>query len=280
MRITHAASLLSLLVVATPAVGQEWFKNPEIDYWNEGRKPKPAKADPEKPKSSEAPQPAGEPPFQWEDYEDPSTDAFWDDGGNYRPPRPLRVAAANPTPENVGRYLRWQKRKIQAISTLQAEVTRQVGVVPEGVELEPGGRVVATRDDGVVDADAAEQAAILDRNPEPIDWRRVEIVFFYSSDCPHCRASVETARALRQQGSKVIPVQVDWQKHAPLMPTSVPYTADIAKEQPVDAVPLWVVAYHGNRITLEGEVSLQTIEVSLKYAEEHQQVGEQQASVQ
>jgi hypothetical protein len=259
MRTARAAFSLSLLLLATSsATAQEFFAHQELDYWREAQ---PQGSPPRKPAGPErSARRAEDQDFRWEDYEDPATAAFWDDGGNYTPPRPLRAAAADPTPENVAKYLRWQKRKLETIAALQQEVARQLGADARQTVLDPRG-----------------QAQLLDENPEPVDWARVEILFFYASDCPHCQASVATVHELEQRGAKVIPVQTDWQKRPPLLPGSVQYTAEIAKEQPVDGVPLWVAGYGGDRLTMRGEVSVRSIEVTLKMAE--QQKRERVAAV-
>jgi hypothetical protein len=96
----------------------------------------------------------------------------------------------------------------------------------------------------------------------------VELVLFYSSDCPHCQASVAIVEELEGLGAKVIPVQTDWRTRPPLIPGSVNYTEEIAREQPIDAVPTWVAAYRGDRLTMQGEVTVQSIETTLKMAQQ------------
>ena len=260
MRTAPVVCSLSLLIAAAPGAAQEFFREPELNFWNEPR--------PERPTPVAAPAERGErgvrrldeQDFRWEDYEDPSSTAFWDDGGNYVPPRPLRMAAANPTPENVARYLGWQKRKLATIAALQEEVSRQVGAEEASTALNAVRAPAPTPRDGVA---APGEAAL--------DWRRLEILFFYSSECPHCQASLGTVRELEQRGAKVIPVQVDWKKNPPLFRDSVPYTAEIAKEQPIDGVPTWIAAYGGQRFTMQGEVSVRSIEVTVNVTEQQKQ---------
>lgn len=249
MRTARAACSLSLLLaLSSSARAQEFFAQQELDFWNEAQPRRSPRRSAERPGRSG--QGAQEQDFRWEDYDDPTTAAFWDDGGNYTPPKPLRVAAADPTPENVAKYLRWQKRKLETIAALQQEVARQLGTEPQRTVLDP-----------------AAQAQLLEDDGSPIDWRRVDVLLFYASDCPHCQASASIVRELAERGAHVIPVQTDWQKRPPLFAGSIQYTAEIAKEQPVEAVPLWVAAYGGDRITMQGEVSLRSIEVTLKMAE-------------
>lgn len=272
MRTAHAVSSRSALLIvllATRAAGQEFFPHQELDFWNEGAPRRVARAAPARPGAAAGlamPAPAPRSPardddgeFRWEDLEDPTTAAFWDDGGNYVPPRPVRIAAADPTPDNVARFLRWQKRKLAAISALHAEVKRQVDADA------PPRRAPAP---GTVVADAATQARLLAEAPEPIDWSRLELLFFHAAACPHCQESVATVRELERLGARVIPVQTDWREREALLPGSVPYTAEIAREQPIDAVPTWVASYGGDRVTMQGKVTVQSIEVTLKLSEQ------------
>lgn len=250
MRTALVACWFSVTAIAPSAArAQGFFTQPEIDYWNEAKAKRAAEA-PERPSR---PLDAGE--FRWEDYDDPTTDVFWDDGGNYVPPRPLRVAAADPTPANVAKYLHWQRRKLEVITSLNQEVAKQIGEEP------------STPQPSVLPKPASivpQQAPAMRQAGPPIDWNRVELVFFYSSECPHCQASLGTVNALQALGAKVIPVQMDWRQRPPLLPGSVHYTAEIAKEQPVDGVPTWVAAYRGDRLTMQGEMTVESIETALK----------------
>ena len=257
MRTALVACWLSAATVA-PAAGRAegFFVGQELDYWDEvqGRRTADAAKASDRPLR---PLDAGE--FRWEDYDDPTTDVFWDDGGNYVPPRPLRIAAADPTPENVARYMRWQKRKLDVIATFQQEVARQTGM--------PTGRGLATTAGGRVSVPPGDAETIRQRGA-PIDWRRLDVVFFYASSCPHCAASVDTVRELERLGARVIPVQTDWREREPLLPGSVQYTAEIAKEQPIDAVPTWIASYGGDRLTMQGRVTVQSIELTVKMAQQ------------
>jgi hypothetical protein len=263
MRTALVACWLSAAAVAPgEARGQAYFHQQDLDYWNEVERGSRSEAE----QASDRPlRPLDAGEFRWDDYEDPKKDVFWDDGGDYIPPRPLRVAAADPTPANVARYLRWQRRKVEVIERLNREVSRQSGR-PERAPAMTAPAAARTPPPSV--AVQPQEAASIRQGGAPIDWRRVELVFFYSSDCPHCQASTSTVEALEGLGAKVIPVQMDWRKRPPLLPGSVNYTAEIAREQPIDAVPTWVAAYRGDRLTMQGEVTVQSIETTLKMAQQ------------
>jgi len=265
MRTALVACWLSAAAIAPCAARAEGlFPQPEIDYWNEQAEARRTAAAARPSERPLRPMDAGE--FRWEDYEDPTTDVFWDDGGDYVPPRPLRVVAADPTPANVARYLRWQQRKLEVISALDEEVARQLASAPKRARPAPAQQRAV----------APGEAEAIRQGGAPIDWRRLDVVFFYSSDCPHCQASVETVRALEGLGARVIPVQTDWRQRPPLLSGSVPYDEQIAREQPIEAVPTWIASYGGDRVTMQGAVTVQSIEVTLKMAQQQQEQQQQQ----
>ncbi len=127
----HVVFLISAISLSASA--QEFFEGTDLDYWNQGPRPMSMplyKKSESKPRLSLLPngsvirqRDAGE--FNWKDYEDPASDVFWDDGGEYVPPRPMRVAAANPTSENIARYLAWQKKKLAVITSFEQEIAKQ-----------------------------------------------------------------------------------------------------------------------------------------------------------
>lgn len=280
MRTALAACWISACVALGPsrARAQEFFVTPELDFWGEGgagRAPaRPAAA------GGEGRHPVrkiDERPFRWEDYADPSNEAFWDDGGDYIPPRPLRVAAANPTPENIANLLRWQRRKLEAISQVQAEVARQMATDPDATAPAPDPIAGFVRPTSGAPTAAAVGGAAAEGGGgvAPIEWAQVSLVLFYSASCPHCRASVATVQELERRGATVIPVQVDWEENAPLFPGSAHYTAELAEVQPVDSVPTWVASYAGNKATMQGRVTVESIEKTLKLSQVQAQLNQQ-----
>lgn len=251
--------------------------NPELDYWGEGAPGRaPARRASAGAADSHPVRKIDERPFRWEDYQDPSSEAFWDDGGDYIPPRPLRVAAANPTPENIANLLRWQRRKLETIAQVQAEVMRQVASDPEASAAPPAPLAGFQRPASGAPAGTAAGAAAGDvaGAVAPIEWPQVSLVLFYSASCPHCQASVATVHELERRGATVIPVQVDWEENAPLFPGSARYTAELADAQPVDSVPTWVASYAGNKATMQGRVTVESIEKTLKLSQVQAQLNQ------
>jgi hypothetical protein len=267
MPTTPAALRRSALAVllagaATGAHAQEYFAHDELDYWRD-YKGEAAAPQQNAPRPSVVERPAvrriDQQPFDWRDYENPETEQFWDDGGDFVPARPLRIAAANPSPENVQRYLEWQRRKLEVIGVLTGAVAKVGGAQPVTPPAAPP-----------VPARAASSMSLaigpggVVPGAEPVVWSEAELVVFYRSDCPHCLASIPTVDALRAQGAKVVPVQVDWRDRPPAFEGSVPYTAEIAAVELVEAVPMWVANYRGNRAVMQGEMSLRAVEVTLQ----------------
>jgi len=271
MRTQLAAFLLSSALLA-PAARAQFFQESDLDYWNEQSTRQAAKP---------AQEASAVPPAAGSDFEDPTTEAFWREGP-YVPPQPVIEAAANPTPANVSKFLRWQRKKMDLLAAFQAEVTRQVSIetpLPAPISRTPpviGGLPGPTG--GVQSGATGLSPQLLGPDTSalasaPVEWAQVKILFFYESRCPHCQASVGTVEQLRQRGATVIPVQVDWQQRPPLFPESVPYTKEIAQRQLVESVPLWVATYRGERASLSGEVSVQSIERSLQVSQVKQQAA-------
>lgn len=246
-------SLVTMVSVHTSAVAQEFFGGSDLDYWNEGVKPmaKPRLLDPTPtPKTPNAmaqtPIPGGSvirqmdsKPFDWKNYEDPKSDAFWDEGGDYIPPRPFRVVAAEPTPENVARLLQWMQKKMTLTKNLEA--TLKGNGAPDGMK---GAQVKRISSEG-------KQDAVL--------WKKVQIVYFYQSSCPHCQKSTPVVAELRRLGAQVIPVQLDWKTQQPLETGSVKYDSALAAAHPISGTPTWVVSYQGATEEIQGETSIEAI---------------------
>lgn len=274
MRTQLAAFLLSSALLA-PAARAQFFQESDLDYWNEQSARQAAKPAP----SQSA---AGVPQAASSDFEDPTTEAFWREG-QYVPPQPVLEAAANPTPANVSKFLRWQRKKMDLLAAFQAEVTRQVSIeTPLPAPISRTSPVIG----GLAGPAGGVRSGATGLGPQlvgpdspasasapAVDWAQVKVLFFYESRCPHCQASVGTVEQLRQRGATVIPVQVDWQQGPPLFPESVPYSKEIAQRQLVESVPLWVATYRGDRASLSGEVSVQSLERSLQVSQVKQQAA-------
>jgi thiol-disulfide isomerase/thioredoxin len=245
---------------------QEFFNGTDIDYWKEGLKPmaKPLYTSEKDLEASLSPTPNPSPvptllptllpsgslirqrdslPFSWKDYESPSSDVFWDDGGDYVPPRPFRVVAAEPSPTNVRHYLRWIETK--------DGVVRKLGVAINGYK---GGA-----ETHVVSANLPVEKKEAKNLPK-VDWRKLDVVYFYQSSCSHCRASLPVVAELQAKGARLVPVQMDWRSNTPIISGSAQYDSELAKEYPVASTPTWVFSYEGKKIQRQGTLSLGEIQ--------------------
>jgi len=217
----------------------QYFEGRDIDYWQEGkrvqdrlsprawREPVERKAG-EKPGSGEKSETfsgstlvrqgdARE--FRWERYRDPRSAEFWDDGGDWIPPRPFREAAANPTPENVTQYLAWQGQKTQVVSGFQNALSK------------------------------FNVAATFDR------WSELRIAYFYQSTCSACRSAKDVVEQAKAKGVKFTFVQLDAGANPPLHEPSIPYSEEWKKNFNVEATPTWSLKLGPRTATFTGAVS-------------------------
>lgn len=212
--------LLSSKAWASP---YNFFNGRDIDYWNEGRQiqnpilSSPTLSEPQIGTNLIRSQDAK--PFAWENYQDPSKAEFWDDGGDWIPPRPFREAASNPTRENIRSYLNWQEQKALLVARFQK---------------------------------ALDQSASQEESPIP--WQEVKVLYFYQSSCPHCQGSRALIEELQKKGVVFTFVQLD--QEPPLHHPSIPYDQSWAQEFSVSVTPTWVIKYQDHVTTRTGSLSL------------------------
>lgn len=245
-------ALLSNLVGWSPAFAQDgaaalfgFFDGRDIDYWVEGR----LVSNPLMLGGGESPSlPSGAPfsgsslvrsgdsqPFTWDAYQSPKSPEFWDDGGDWIPPRPFREAVAVPTPSNIDQYLAWQGRKAEVLSKFQTALAqRAAGLLPK----EP----------------AKPKTAQVE--PQQVPWDQIKIAYFYQSSCPHCQASAETIESARRFGAQVTFIQLDHRSSPPLHTPSLPYDQDWNKAFSVTSTPTWIFSFHGQPRKHTGAMSL------------------------
>jgi len=244
--------LISYIGFATHAANaQQFFGGTDLDYWRDGPKPLSQPlyhagnvTQEMTPTPTPIPQPSDSVirqkdnlPFSWKDYESPNSDVFWDDGGSYIPPRPFRIVAADPSAENVTRYLQWNEKKDQVLKRMMSAIAAQkpsVALLPPK-QQEPKVKKV-------------------------VEWRALEVVYFYQSSCSHCQASMPLVEELKAKGARVIPVQLDWKQNPPLLAGSTRYEGELAREYPVEVTPTWVFSYRGKRFERQGEISAETLD--------------------
>ena len=166
-------------------------------------------------------------PFTWSRYDDPRLAEFWDDGGDWIPPRPFREAASNPSAENINRYLAWQRRKAQVTQRFQQALVKQ------------------------------DQAALEQELQLP--WKQLQVTYFYQSICSHCQSSKGFVEDLQKKGVSFTFVQLDYGQNPPLHDPSVPYSESLAQRFPIEATPTWHIRLGSRSLTHVGEISLKKL---------------------
>lgn len=231
-----------------------YFQGKDIDYWREGKTVKPlvpgltsSKEDLQKPlptgsiiRQSDAL------PFDWRRYEDPKHPEFWDDGGDYVAPRPLREAVANPTPENLEKYAAWQAKRLVVI----AEFNQRL--VTHSLSQESSRTLSLSQ---TTHSTSNFVTSMPGKKEKKIDLREVSLLYFYQSSCPHCRASEAQVQALQQKGVNVTFIQLDGPENPPLHHPSVSYSAQHSKHFAITATPTWIFRRGANAVRLQGTQS-------------------------
>ena len=248
------ALLISTIFVATAQAQTgtggpfAFFGGADIDYWREGKRVHDGLTLVATPESTATPasgknekssfsgstlvREADAKAFSWDAYRNPQAPEFWDDGGDWIPPRPFREAAANPTAKNIDEYLEWQVRKTHVVNRFQAALTR------EGNKLSPGRK---EKDLGA---------------PKVVNWQKLRIAYFYQSSCPHCRASAPVIEEAQRRGARVTFVQLDAREQPPLHAGSVAYDASWAKEFAISSTPTWILKSGQKTESVTGALTL------------------------
>lgn len=226
--------LLSVLLVAVNAYAANdlwnWFGGRDIDYFTEGKKVK----DPLRPEikfqKNERHVSKGrlpirdydKLPFDWADYEDPSSPVFFDEGGDYIPPRPYQILAANPTRENAAKLKRWQQKKAETTAMMQKLLLH----------------------------DEEEE-----RRLASVKWRDVGVYYFYSSTCSVCREEAPVLKEMEALGVQITPIQIDYESQPALYPKSLNYDIHFQKSFEINVTPTFVVFGNNTSRRWEGYTS-------------------------
>ena len=219
--------MLWMLLATDLALGGTWFEG-VLDYW--GGKPygPPATVAAEAPLEAEgAERDRVEPPsneVDWDVLLDPTSEAFWREGDHVPPPA-MMALIRDPTPENVARYRAWELKKMEAT-----------------------GRIAQL----LVDAE----------KPPPVDWRGVQVVYFYASSCGYCKKNAPVVRELLELGADVMPVHLD--RPSPDYPTSTPWSPEMAQLVDVIGTPTWVLVVDGERKVVRGYADRERLERRFK----------------
>ena len=243
-----------------------YFGGRDLDYWNEGKRVQKSfpstksNAQSNGQKNANLPPPTGSIirqrdalPFDWKNYENPSSPEFWDDGGEYVAPRPLREAVANPTKENVDKYLDWQAKRLEVLATFNQKVANQAlsGLLNQAPVPNSVSGSATTRQTNV-EVPAPQR--------KPIPWREIELLYFYQTSCPHCRESKPVVEELVRRGVRVSFIQMDADKNPPMHTRSVPYSRRHSEQFAVTSTPTWIFRRRNEVLRLSGSQSLLDLE--------------------
>ena len=224
-----------------------YFNGKDIDYWSEGKSvssqlPKKTKLIPE---NAEFSQPhfsirqRDSLPFDWNNYQNPSSPEFWDDGGDYIAPRPLREAVSNPTAENLDKYAAWQAKRIVLIAEFDQKLSARRGIEQ---------------------AEKSKNKKGAKKKIAHLNLREIQLMYFYQSSCTHCRAEKNHVESLARQGIQVTYIQLDSDTLPPLHKNSVPYSKTLSKQFQISATPTWVFRRREKTAQLQGAQSDEAIQ--------------------
>ena len=270
----------------------EFFKT-QIDYWGEGRTNSAPKSSniseqrqtivtqntPSESKSIIRQQDGKK--FSWENYigdEALKNPEFWDDGGDYVPPRPFRELAANPSAENAKNFLSWMYQKnaaTDAVSKALKNASNAKTLASSNDEpyttsqLTPPQKPTEFEENKSFSAAVPMQPSVIAPSAfvaaahKKIPWEQVHIIYFYESECPHCKKEKPIIERFVALGATITPVQIDFGVNAPLFVGSIPFDARLKKDFEITSVPSLYVKFN-NRVTVfRGETSFSDIYNSL-----------------
>lgn len=246
----------------------QYFDGKDIDYWNEGKIVKeswtdfsenqnePAKnqKENEKPFSgSNAIRAKDTSQFDWNNYNDPKNPEFWDDGGDWIPPRPFREAVINPTKENIDAYLQWMVRKTALVDRFKISLQNQTAQNIQNLNA---------KQNTISKVNNNTQKYLKSKENVSVNWSQVKIAYFYQTACPHCRNSIPVIEKLKNSGADVQFIQLDTNKNPPLHENSIPYTQELDKAFHIKSTPTWVLKIGNVYTQIVGEQSFETIQKS------------------
>lgn len=252
---------ISLLPVAALAQNS-YFGGKDIDYWNKGNRvqawDEPVAAVPGLPTPTPTPGPQAASsaplsprirdndarPFSWDDYNDPRKPTYWDDGGDYIPPRPYRELVANPTKENAKKYIEWQVSKMKSVETFTRALA-SVGSSPSAP----------------ASTQSRQPSSSVPR--QAFDWRKVDVLYFYLTTCPYCKRNLPEVAQLKTQGARLVAIQIDVQNPL-LIPGAVPFDDAMKSQFQIAATPTWIMMAGGHMERAEQYLSMDSLTAMAK----------------
>ncbi len=192
-------------------------------------------------------------PFNWKNYEDPAQIQFWDSGGDFVPALPWRYLAANPTEDNVEKYIEWQNKKIAISSDLQKKIASKNS--RQQSDLSDENKKITQNSDLNHNEEIPKNT-----QPKPVNWNDFEIAYFYQTSCHYCQNSNSIVAYLNEHGAKIIPIQIDWDRNSPTHSNSVKYDKNLHEKFHVSLTPTWVLKTKTGSKRIDGYISQQQLE--------------------
>lgn len=218
-----------------------FFREPEINYWNEPVTPK--KVQPTQSKSEGATPQAlksVQSGFAWNKYLNPSNDEFFKEG-DYTPPAPFMEITRNPTDSNIENWFKYLGMKNELMQRLQEKLTEYAAKKSQqNIPLpQPYGSALASDPSAL-----SKMAAKVRYEPAPsLQVKDFRLRLYFDSHCPHCEHMMGTVRELMQLGYWVELKQTDKDVSArsriPFAVTSA--SSEELKRYQIESVPVLLV---------------------------------------
>lgn len=239
----HRNLLLCLLISPFQAwATSPFFGDKDIDYWQEGKtisslSPREEiKKQKEKAKSE-----------YWNHVLDPKNLEFWDEGGGYHAPEPIRKAAVSCYSKNkkeckkqVKLYIEWEEKKRKVMAAFMDEIDAHTSY-QEMTSNYPG-----AQNSEVTNIKKATSDSKLF-----IPWQDVEIIYFYSSNCSACIANKTVIDTLQNLGVNIVFVSLDHEQNS-LYPSSLSFDNSMKKDFDIKATPTAYIKIGNNKARIVG----------------------------
>ena len=215
--------------------GIQFFKEPEMDYWNkpgiktqsQNQSTRPSSTQDNHTKNKEASS-ARDSSFPWKKYLDPKNDEFFREG-EYLPPAPFMEIARDPSDENIDHWFKYLEAKNEITRRLQARLSEYSAKHPLGALTS--------------DAPIAISEKTIKLPSIRADAKRFRLRLYFDSKCPHCEHMIETLKALSQRGYSIELKQLDSDTQAR---SRIPFpvsgaTPSELKQYKIESVPVLLV---------------------------------------
>lgn len=193
--------------------------------------------------------------FSWALYQSPANPVFFDEGEGHIPPRPYVYLAQNPTLENAIKLQEWQRKKMEVTN----QITQLLIEASKPMDIKKLAMLSPSSLNNFISSEKIKNNTKinddLNFNISVDDFKNVSILYFYRTDCSHCKNTKPTIDKLISMGVRVVPVQLDYKINSPEFKNSMPYDSQIASVFPVTETPTFVLKVNNESRSLKGEVT-------------------------